>query len=73
MADGADIEAHLSNMRSLWKAANDEGAEIKEPMYRIILVSSLPILYFNIIRNVIAAVNLNDTEQIIINWKNTYD
>ena len=33
MSDSDDIEAHLANMRSLWKAANDEGADIKDPMY----------------------------------------
>ena len=60
-------------MPSLWKAANDEGADIKELMYQTVLVSSLPILYFNIIGNIIAAVNLNDAEQIIIHWKHMYD
>ena len=73
MAEGTDIKTHLGNMHSLWRAANDEGADIKESMYRTILVSSLPILYFNIIGNIIAAVNLNNAEQIIINWKSTYD
>ena len=72
MAEGTDIEIHLGNMCLLWKAANNEGADIKESMYQAILVSSLPILYLNIIGNVIA-VNLNDTEQVIINWKSTYD
>ena len=73
LTEGEDLNQHLQKMWSLWKKANDEGAQIEEQTYCIILVSSLPIIYFLVIRNVLAAPNINEAEVILINWKETYD
>ena len=73
LADGEDLQTHLQTMQSLWKDANDEGTSITDSIYRTILVSSLPITFYTIIRNVISATNATEAKVIIINWKATMD
>ena len=73
LADREDIQAHLQTMYLFWKDANDEGANITDSIYQMILVSSLPITFYTIIGNMMAAPNTIEAEVIILNWKATLD
>ena len=68
-----DIQAHLQTIYLFWKDANDEGANITDSIYQMILVSSLPITFYTVIGNMMAAPNTIEAEVIIPNWKATLD
>ncbi|KAG6858872.1 hypothetical protein C0991_001787, partial [Blastosporella zonata] len=40
--EGHDIEAHFTAMRTAWGNANDQGADIKDGKFGILLIKSLP-------------------------------
>ncbi|KAG6852018.1 hypothetical protein C0991_004078 [Blastosporella zonata] len=40
--EGADLEAHFTAMRTAWGNANDQGADIKDAKFGILLIKSLP-------------------------------